>query len=57
MRLLITLLFMINVAFSQNWLQQRIIAEQFDKALQHFDDGRYATADKILQRILKKPAG
>ena len=57
MRLLITLLFMINVAFSQNWLQQRIIAEQFNKALEHYDDGRYATADKILQRILKKPAG
>lgn len=51
-------LFTLNsVGFSQNWLQQRIIAEQFDKALQHYDDGRYATADNILQRILKKPAG
>ena len=48
---------MINVAFSQNWLQQRIIAEQFDKTLEHYDEGRYATADKILQRILKKPTG
>ena len=51
-------LFTLNsVGFSQNWLQQRIISEQFDKALQHYDDGRYATADNILQRILKKPAG
>ena len=46
-----------GIILSQNWLQQRIIAEQFNKALEHYDDGRYATADKILQRILKKPAG
>lgn len=46
-----------GILFSQNWLQQRIIAEQFNKALEHFDDGRYATADIILQRILTKPAG
>jgi len=44
-------------AFSQNWLQQRIISDQFDKALLHYDDGRFATADNILQRILSKPSG
>jgi outer membrane protein assembly factor BamD (BamD/ComL family) len=56
--ILFLFLFTLNsVGFSQNWLQQRIIAEQFDKALDHYDEGRYATADNILQRILKKSAG
>ena len=48
---------LLTTLFSQNWLQQRIISDQFDKALQHFDDGRFATADNILQRILSKPSG
>ncbi|MDP7566438.1 MAG: ABC transporter substrate-binding protein [Candidatus Marinimicrobia bacterium] len=54
----ISIIFLFHgILFSQNWLQQRIIAEQFDKTLEHYDKGRYATADKILQRILKKPTG
>ena len=60
MKIIISILFFVLLngnAFSQNWLQQRIISDQFDKALQHFDDGRFATADNILQRILSKPAG
>jgi ABC-type branched-subunit amino acid transport system substrate-binding protein len=44
-------------AFSQNWLQQRIVSEQFEKALKHYDEGRFATAENMLQKLLKKPAG
>jgi len=43
--------------FSQNWLQQRIISDQFQKAVQYYDAGQYAKADVVLQKFMSKPLG
>lgn len=60
MRIFTTILLIISLngnIFSQNWLQQLIISEQFEKALKHYDEGRFATAENMIQKLLKKPAG
>ncbi len=57
MRILTTILLLISLngsLFSQNWLQKRITSEQFNKAIEHYDDGRFATTDIILQKLLTK---
>ncbi len=60
MKIFTTILFIFVLngnVFGQNWLQQRIVSEQFEKALKHYDEGRFATAENMLQKLLKKPAG
>ncbi len=57
MKNLISLILSSSLIFGQNWLQQRIVADQFDKALSHYDEGRFATAEKILNKVLEKETG
>lgn len=54
----IFLLFSLNeIVFSQNWLQQRIISDQFEKALEYYDAGQFVKTDHTLKKLLTKPTG
>ncbi len=57
MKNLISLILFSSLIFGQNWLQQRIVTDQFEKALTHYDEGRFATAEKILVKVLEKESG
>ena len=41
-----------NVCFSQNWLQNQRLERQFKDAISNYNEGRYATSEKILNNLV-----
>ena len=53
MKKYITILFiMINMLFSQSWMQSQIIERKFNQAVESYNEGKYATSLTILKKIL-----
>ena len=42
-----------NVWFGQNWLQNQRLERQFKDAVSSYNEGRYATSEKILNNLLE----
>ena len=42
-----------NVCFSQNWLQNQRLERQFKDAVSSYNEGRYATSEKILNSLVE----
>ena len=42
-----------NVCFGQNWLQNQRLERQFKDAVSSYNEGRYATSEKILNNLLE----
>ncbi len=53
-KLIVVFLLIFSSLFAQNWFQKLVIANLFNSAVNHFDEGRYATADNILNKLLNK---
>lgn len=51
------LLFFLNLLVGQNWFQIQIVERQFNQAVVHYNDGRYATSETILKKILNEESG
>ena len=41
-----------NVCFGQNWLQNQRLERQFKDAISNYNEGRYATSEKILNNLV-----
>jgi hypothetical protein len=53
MKKYIAILFiMINMLFSQSWMQSQIIERKFNQAVESYNEGKYATSLTILKKIL-----
>ena len=45
-------LFLFCQVMGQNWFQSQLIERQFNQAVVHYNEGRYATSESILKKIL-----
>jgi len=45
-------LFLFCQVMGQNWFQSQLIERQFNQAVAHYNEGRYATSESILNKIL-----
>ena len=41
----------------QNWFQSQLIDRQFNKAVEQYNEGRFATSESILKKILDEESG
>lgn len=55
-RILLTSLVISGLAFGQNWFQTQAIEKQFNQAVEHYNEGRYAITESLLKQILSEPA-
>ena len=46
------LLLFLNILMGQNWFQKQVVERPFDQAVEHYNEGRYATSETILKNIL-----
>ncbi len=46
-----------TTVFSQNWFQLQRIEKQFNQAVTHYNEGRYAIAHSLLDNVLESPSG
>ncbi|MBN4080957.1 penicillin-binding protein activator [Caldithrix abyssi] len=53
----ILFLILICPAIGQNWFQYQLIDRQFNQAVAHYNEGRYATSESILKKILAHESG
>ena len=44
--------FILNICFSQNWIQSQRIEKQFKDAVSSYNSGRYATSETLLNKII-----
>ena len=42
----------LNICFSQNWIQNQRMEKQFKEAVSSYNSGRYATSEIILNKII-----
>ena len=42
-----------NICFGQNWLQNQRLERQFKDAVSSYNEGRYATTEKILNNLVE----
>jgi len=42
---------------NQNWFKTRMVKDQFEKAVMHYNEGRYAVAETILNKLLSNNPG
>ena len=50
-------LFLFCQIIGQNWFQSQLIERQFNQAVEHYNEGRYATSESILKKILAGESG
>jgi len=50
-------LFLFYPVIGQNWFQSQLIERQFNQAVEHYNEGRYATSESILKKILAGESG
>ena len=50
-------LFLFCQVIGQNWFQSQLIERQFNQAVEHYNEGRYATSESIIKKILAGESG
>ncbi len=55
-RILFVFLIMANL-YGQNWIQSQIYDRQLKQATSNYNEGRYATSEAILNKLLSNESG